>query len=402
MPLSHQLYPQQLASGGPTRRMHAGTVTRSSSVGGGSGSGPSSSGSASRAEDEEESADEVPTAVHRRALRAASEAARHAGAPRGLVGLSNLGNTCFMNSCLQCVSNIPPLTDLVLSPALHVNRLAATSRSRGEVVRAWAALMTRIWGAASGEAGARARSYESPAELKRVVASIAPRFASYEQQDSQEFLVFLLDALSDDTNENAARAAYRELAERPEDADAHVAGEWWAYMRSHCNSRVRDLVTGQHKTAVRCSACGHTSRAFDTFTTLSLPIPRAGGAAAACTLGDCLSAFTAPEELTGVDAHYCSRCKAHQPSVKTMTLFRLPAVLVIQLKRFCAAGYRRTKLETNVRFPTDALDLRPYLPEGGEFSAAAAAAQAHPQLPLPRAALTFAPRLAPLTAPQPR
>ena len=221
-----------------------------------------------------------------------------------------------------------------------------------------------------------------------MVASIAPRFAGYEQQDAHEFVVFLLDALIDDTNEVPAKAAYRELTERAEDSDARVADLWWRYMSEHCSSRVRDIFTGQLKTAVRCAACGHVSRAFDTFTTLSLPLPvhGGGGGGGALALDECLRAFTATAELSGDNASYCSRCRTHQTSAKTMTLFRLPPLLIVHLKRFSSPGggggggggfggygygRRSTKIDVDVRFPRGAerLDLRPFLPDGAPAAA---------------------------------
>lgn len=292
-----------------------------------------------------------------------------------------------MNSCLQCVSNVPPLTDIFLARDLHVNRSGATSRTRGEVATAWQDLMTRFWGPSGSRGGV-----ETPSRLKKVVGSVASRFLGYDQQDSQEFLVFLLDALIDDTNRITAKVPYRELGERPDQSDADVSADWWGYYTDRFQSAVHTMVSGQLKTTVRCEACGHVSRAFDPFTNLALPIPKSAQAAdkmgsgygsyggfgsggggaddyggGGCSLGDCLSAFVTPERLSGTDAAYCSRCKKHQPVTKSMALFRLPPVLILQLKRFTFSTFRRTKLTTNVRFPTahGALDLRPYIVDKG-------------------------------------
>jgi ubiquitin C-terminal hydrolase len=328
--------------------------TSSGSAGRGAGALPSSSASS--------------TAI---AARKAPQPNPYASAPRGLVGLMNLGNTCFMNSCLQCVSNIPPLTDLFLAgSSLHINRNPATSRTRGEVAMAWAELMSRFWGRSSSGS-----SVESPSRIKKIVGTVASRFLGYDQQDSQEFLVFLLDSLMDDTNTIPGKPPYKELSEKPEQSDAEVANGWWRYYGERCDSRVRDLLTGQLKTLVRCESCGHISRAFDPFTTLALPIPKSAQVGGdECSLNDCFRAFTTPEVLSGSEAHYCSRCKTHRTCTKTMTLFRLPPVLILQLKRFTFSTFRRTKLTTSVKFPVQDLDMRPFVASSPLASSAAAGA----------------------------
>jgi ubiquitin C-terminal hydrolase len=284
--------------------------------------------------------------------------------PRGLVGLLNLGNTCFMNSCLQCLSNVPALTEYFITGAFraHINR---SSPSKGEAAVAYADLLQRMW--VSGASGA-----DRPDKVKRIVGSIAPRFMGYDQQDAQEFLRFMLDALHDDTNRVTRKPAYKELDERADQSDREVSDIWWSNYCERNDSKCKELFAGELRTVVTCSACGRVSRAFDPMWDLCLPIPKAAqarekysissssAALDACDIKDCFRSFIEPERISDVDGVYCSRCKKHQACSKAMTIFRLPEVLVIQLKRFTFSTFRRTKLSTAVSFPTTDLDLSAY------------------------------------------
>ncbi len=76
---------------------------------------------------------------------------------------------------------------------------------------------------------------------------------------------------------------------------------------------------------------------------------------------DCFNLYTKTEELSEQDYWYCSECKTHQPSTKKFDLWSLPPVLVIHLKRFSYSRLYRDKIETQVDFPLNDLDLSSYL-----------------------------------------
>ena len=105
----------------------------------------------------------------------------------GLVGLDNLGNTCFMNSALQCMSNTDCLTAHLLSNEWmnHINCVNQIG-SQGHVLCAYSDLLRKLW------IGYKESSI-SPRNFKRMIANFNSVYGGYDQQDSQEFVSFLMD-----------------------------------------------------------------------------------------------------------------------------------------------------------------------------------------------------------------
>uniref|UniRef100_A0A669DT17 ubiquitinyl hydrolase 1 n=1 Tax=Oreochromis niloticus TaxID=8128 RepID=A0A669DT17_ORENI len=184
---------------------------------------------------------------------------------KGATGLSNLGNTCFMNSSIQCVSNTKPLTDYFLS-GKHLYELNRTNPigMRGHMAKCYGDLVMELW---SGT-----QKNVAPLKLRWTIAKYAPRFNGFQQQDSQELLAFLLDGLHEDLN-RVHEKPYVELKDSDGRPDWEVASEAWENHLRRNRSIVVDLFHGQLKSQVKCKTCGHISARFDPFNFLSLPLP---------------------------------------------------------------------------------------------------------------------------------
>ncbi|NXO45564.1 UBP2 hydrolase, partial [Locustella ochotensis] len=270
-------------------------------------------------------------------------------AVQGLTGLRNLGNTCFMNSILQCLSNTKELRDYCLQNQ-YLRDLNNNSRMRTALMSEFAKLIQLLWTSSPNES-------VSPSEFKTQIQRYAPRFVGYNQQDAQEFLRFLLDGLHSEVNRVLVRprASTDTLDHLPDDEKSR---QMWRRYQEREDSRISDLFVGQLKSSLTCSECGYCSTAFDPFWDLSLPIPKKGYGEV--TLMDCLRLFTKEDVLDGDEKPTCCRCKARTRCTKKFSIQKFPKILVLHLKRFSEARIRSSKLTTFVNFPLKDLDLREF------------------------------------------
>ncbi|KAK7789457.1 hypothetical protein R5R35_012652 [Gryllus longicercus] len=188
-----------------------------------------------------------------------------APAEKGATGLNNLGNTCFMNAALQCVSNTRALTQY-FTGNMHLYELNRTNPlgMKGHIAKRYGDLIHDIW---SGTAKTIA-----PLKLRWTIGKYAPRFNGFQQHDSQELLAFLLDGLHEDLN-RVHDKPYVELKDSDGRPDVIVAQEAWENHILRNKSIIVDLFHGQLKSKVTCKVCGHESVRFDPFNYLSLPLP---------------------------------------------------------------------------------------------------------------------------------
>lgn len=295
-------------------------------------------------------------------------------------GLTNLGNSCYMNSILQCLGATPQLTRFFF-PNLNSSNNSQSYRqhininnklgTKGILTNSFVKLLIDMF--------SNNTKYFSPVEFKRVVGSLSPgkQFANNDQQDCNEFLTFLLDSLHEDLNQMVIsdpleKKAISELTPEEEKMreclPIRLAStiEWERYLKLNF-SVIVDYFQGQYLSQLKCLECQETSTTYNAFSVLSLPIPTKLGAYTDILLDDCLKEFTTVELLDESNRWRCPNCKRQTKSTKKISITRLPQVLIIHFKRFKISpqGYFN-KLDTFIKYPVkEILDLTKYWPPVG-------------------------------------
>uniref|UniRef100_A0A1J3EWG4 Ubiquitin carboxyl-terminal hydrolase n=1 Tax=Noccaea caerulescens TaxID=107243 RepID=A0A1J3EWG4_NOCCA len=182
----------------------------------------------------------------------------------GLTGLQNLGNTCFMNSSLQCLAHTPKLVDFFLGEYSKEINLDNPLGMKGEIALAFGDLLRSLW--------APGASTIAPRTFKAKLARFAPQFSGFNQHDSQELLAFLLDGLHEDLN-RVKNKPYVEAKDGDGRPDDEVADEYWRNHVARNDSIIVDVCQGQYKSTLVCPICKKVSVMFDPFMYLSLPLP---------------------------------------------------------------------------------------------------------------------------------
>ena len=184
----------------------------------------------------------------------------------GVCGSMNLGNTCFMNSSIACLSNCSELTYYFLSETYedHINKNNIDG-TQGKLAKEWYNLLVYYW-TTHNECG-------SPKKIKNIVGSKNKKFLTYNQQDSNEFMTVFLELLGEDLN-MAKRKVYRELYEQKQnETDLQAAQRFWSLHVDRNNSIITDLFHGLLKCIITCPICKFKNITYDPFNTLTLTIP---------------------------------------------------------------------------------------------------------------------------------
>lgn len=235
-------------------------------------------------------------------------------------GLENLGNTCFLNSVIQCLTYTEPLVAYLQSGkhqnTCHVAGFCALCAIQKHVNRALQSTGRIL----------------APKDLVSNLRCISRNFRNARQEDAHEYMIHLLESMH--------------KCCLPSGVPVESAG---AYEKS----LVHKIFGGRLRSQVKCMQCSHCSDTFDPFLDLSLEIMKADSVYKA------LMHFTAAEQLDGGEKQYkCERCKQKVRALKQLTVYKAPYVLTVHLKRF--RHFAGQKIDKKVHFGSG-LNLKPFV-----------------------------------------
>lgn len=249
-------------------------------------------------------------------------------------GLKNMGSSCYINSVTQVFFGLGRINYLFDANSELSQRLRSLHK-KPKLVDSVANLLSTF----NGNGGANI----APTKFLRVLSSLKPDFnIPFEQQDAQEFLLFMIDRLHEELAKKPVGdfvdyISKWKITVNPKERDEYL--KWYHQLLQHeGESPINDLCQGHVQSKLSCNTCGHKSISYSPFSILSLPIPNANSRGVDLT--DCLRYYTQDEVLSGENAWRCPKCNKDSDSNEDK---ENPMDVVFQPKRGMFKFSKRSK-----------------------------------------------------------
>jgi len=271
---------------------------------------------------------------------------------KGLTGLANLGNTCFMNSVLQCLSHTYELNDfLSKNNEMYKKLLKRTPESL--VLLEWDKLRQMMWNEnCTISPGGFVLSIRKIARIKD-----KELFTGFAQNDLTEFLHFLIECF----HEAISREVEMEIRGTEKTKKDALAKKCYTMMKNMYRKEYSEFLHffyGIHVSTITTMGGQDLSETPEPFFMLQLEIPKDNPLP---TLKDCLDSYTSHELLDGDNMYFNEDEKHKQKAYKNIKFWNLPEILIIVLKRFKCENNKFKKVNKKVTFDLNELDLSQYV-----------------------------------------
>lgn len=273
------------------------------------------------------------------------------------------GVTCYMNSILAVIQQMPIFIDYILSAQFKniiLEKHSDTSKLHDSILFQLYNLM-KI-----------SHSHDNftvtPNTLRKAITLKDDMWGMQQHQDSQEFLTFLLNSIEEELAQKVIfiPGRYNDIViQSPHDNIISIMANniWERFIKNEC-SIIKSLFGGMTYLTTTCEYCMNNSYNFDIYQTLQLSIPVQGNNMyQEFTLNECMEQFAKTETLDRDNKIICEFCGLKNKSRKRTMLWNTPKILIIQLKRFMVNNYGiiSQKLSNKVDYPIDNFNISKFI-----------------------------------------
>jgi ubiquitin C-terminal hydrolase len=279
----------------------------------------------------------------------------------GYTGLTNLGNTCFLNSCVQILTHTMDLHN-IFENKIVLNRME-TNKGKDEtiILEEWKTLSELMW---SGNGVVR------PLKFVTSVQQVARRknieiFTGFAQNDVTEFLRFVVNCFHT-TIARPVKVSIKGKVKTHLDTMALKCCNYLNEIYSKEYSEIYDMFYGISVTEIRSSEI--LSQKPEHYFIIDLPIPveksnveKSYVEKSSITLHDCFDLFVKEESMNGENQWFNEKTGQKEDVVRRNYFWNFPKILVITLKRFLVDYRNIRRLNHLVDCPLEGLDLSKYV-----------------------------------------
>ncbi len=261
------------------------------------------------------------------------------------------GVTCYMNSILAILQQTPIFIDYILSGDFKDKLL-----KKNDISKLQSCVLFQFHNIMS-ISNTHDNLIISPTTFRDTLKAKNEMWGMHQQQDSQEFLTFLLNSIEEEISEEVVFIPGRINEDNESNYNINCSlinilghSMWQKFIKKEF-SIIKNLFCGMTCVTITCNICNNQVYNFDMFQILQLSIQNNN------TLYDCLDKFISQETLDKDNMYACEFCGRKNKASKNTKIWKAPPILVIQLKRF--ESYRG-KITDIIDYPLE-LDLSKYI-----------------------------------------